>query len=143
MDFYKPLTGGRRPEGHYLKLAKYATLVWGAILFGVALVARNWGSVLQAGLSIASILYGSLLGVFLLGLLTKRVGENAAMAGMIASLSLTLYIKFFTQIAWTWYVLIGTTAAVVAGCIGSLFERPALENPPSGNVQRTKETPHA
>ncbi|MEO8025126.1 MAG: sodium:solute symporter [Bryobacteraceae bacterium] len=123
MDFYRPLTGNSRPEAHYLRLAKYATLVWGAILFGVALVARNWGSVLQAGLSIASILYGSLLGVFLLGLLTKRVGENAAMAGMIASLTLTLYVKFFTQIAWTWYVLIGTSAAVLVGLAGSLFEK--------------------
>ena len=41
---------------------------------------------LEAGLTIASILYGSLLGVFLLGLLTKRVQENAAMIGMIAGL---------------------------------------------------------
>jgi Na+/proline symporter len=123
MDFYKPLTGGTRGEAHYLKLAKYATLAWGAILFGVALVAKNWGSVLQAGLSIASILYGSLLGVFLLGLLTKRVGEYAAMAGMTASLVLTLYVKFFTNIAWTWYVLIGTAAAVAVGLAGSLFEK--------------------
>ncbi len=136
MDFYKPLTGGRKPEQHYLRLAKYATLVWGVVLFGVALVARNWGSVLQAGLSIASILYGSLLGVFLLGLLTKRVGENAAMAGMIASLALTLYVKFFTQIAWTWYVLIGTTAAVVVGLAASLFETPS-------KIPITQETPHA
>ncbi len=138
MDFYRPLTGGRRSEEHYLRLAKYVTLVWGAILFAVALVAKNWGSVLQAGLSIASILYGSLLGVFLLGLLTKRVGENAAMAGMIASLALTLYVKFFTEIVFTWYVLIGTSAAVVVGLAGSLFEKPRVPNP-----ETRKEIPHA
>lgn len=113
MDFYKPMTGGRRPEEFYLRVAKLATLAWGAALFGIALVARNWGSVLQAGLSIASILYGSLLGVFLLGLLTKRTRENAAMVGMTAGFVLMLYIKFFTPIAWTWYVLIGTTATFV------------------------------
>lgn len=113
MDFYKPMTGGRRPESFYLRIAKIATLGWGAALFGIALVARNWGSVLQAGLSIASILYGSLLGVFLLGLLTKRTRENAAMVGMTFGFALMLYIKFFTPIAWTWYVLIGTTATFV------------------------------
>ncbi|BDC51014.1 transporter [Bryobacterales bacterium F-183] len=110
MDFYKPMTGGRKPEEFYLRIAKFATLGWGAALFGIALVARNWGSVLQAGLSIASILYGSLLGVFLLGLLTKRTRENAAMVGMTVGFVLMLYIKFFTPIAWTWYVLIGTSA---------------------------------
>ena len=67
--------------------------VWAAVLFGVALLARQWGGVLQAGLSIASILYGSLLGVFLLGLLTRRVGENAAMCAMAAGLVLMLYIR--------------------------------------------------
>ena len=57
------------------------------ILFLVGLVARHVGSVLEAGLTIASILYGSLLGVFLLGLLTKRVQQNSAMIAMIAGLA--------------------------------------------------------
>jgi SSS family transporter len=109
MDFYKPMTSGDRGEDFYLKMARVVTLAWGGILFAIALVAENWGSVLQAGLSIASILYGSLLGVFLLGLLTKRTRENAAMAGMTAGFVLMLYIKFYTPIAWTWYVLIGTS----------------------------------
>ena len=89
--------------------------LWGAILLGVALIARHWGSVLQAGLSIASIIYGSLLGVFLLGLLTKRVGEIAAMCAMVGGLALMLYVRFFTPIAWTWYVLIGTSATFARG----------------------------
>ena len=76
---------------------------------------------LEAGLSIASILYGSLLGVFLLGLLTRRVGETAAMCGMSAGLALMLYVKFATPIAFTWYVLIGTTATFATGLAASLF----------------------
>jgi solute:Na+ symporter, SSS family len=89
---------------------------------GVALLARRWGTVLQAGLSIASIVYGSLLGVFLLGLFTKRVGEIAAMCGMAMGLGLLLYVRFATQIAFTWYVMIGAsatfmTAVLVSWCI--------------------------
>ncbi len=98
-----------------------ATVAWGGVLFAIALVARSWGSVLQAGLSIASILYGSLLGVFLLGLLTRRVGETAAMVGMSAGLVTMLYVKFFTTIAWTWYVLIGTSVTFVIGYTISIF----------------------
>ena len=123
MDFLRPLAIHlrRRSEGFWLARARWATVAWGAILFGVALVARNWGGVLQAGLSIASILYGALLGVFLLGLLTKRVGEIAAMCGMTASLILMLYIRFRTPIAFTWYVLIGTAATCTVGLLVSLF----------------------
>jgi len=124
MDFYKPLVSRRDPpvsESHFLRVARWATVGWGAILFLVGLVARHWGSVLEAGLTIASILYGSLLGVFLLGLLTRSVKEPAAMAGMVAGLLLMLWVRQFTHIAFTWYVLIGTSATFLVGCSASLL----------------------
>jgi Na+/proline symporter len=120
MDFLRPWAKAK-DEAVWLARARWATVGWGAILFGVALIARNWGGVLQAGLSIASILYGALLGAFLLGLLTKGVGEIAAMCGMTASLILMLYIRFWTPIAFTWYVLIGTAATCIVGLLVSLF----------------------
>jgi SSS family solute:Na+ symporter len=119
MDFYKPLVSRRYPPVsvlHFLKLARWTTVGWGVILFLVGLVARHWGSVLEAGLTIASILYGSLLGVFLLGLLTRSVREPAAMVGMVAGLILMLCVRQFTHIAFTWYVLIGTSATFLVGC---------------------------
>ncbi|MBC8167434.1 MAG: sodium:solute symporter, partial [Bryobacteraceae bacterium] len=122
MDFYRPLTGGGDSEAdqaRYLRLARYSTVAWGVLLFLIGLVARSWGSVLEAGLSIASILYGALLGVFLLGMLTKRPGENAAMTGMIASLCVMFWVKTSTTIAFTWYVLIGTTVTLTAGYLAS------------------------
>ena len=108
-------SGVGRSESHYLRLARLATLAWGVVLFLIGLVARNWGSVLEAGLSIASILYGALLGVFLLGLLTRRTSESGAMAGMVASLLMMFYVKQYTSIAWTWYVLIGSATTVAVG----------------------------
>ena len=97
--------------------------------FGVAMLARQWGSVLQAGLSIASIVYGSLLGVFLLGLLTKRVQERAAMTGMLAGLAMMLYVRFETHIAFTWWVLIGSAVTFLAGLLASfVFRENAKEN---------------
>jgi SSS family transporter len=123
MDFYKPLASRRNPslpEAHFLAVARRATIAWAAILFLVGLVARHWGSVLEAGLTIASILYGSLLGVFLLGLLTKSVQEKSAMVAMVAGLLLMIAVKQWTHIAFTWYVLIGTTATFITGCVVSL-----------------------
>jgi Na+/proline symporter len=123
MDFLKPLAKTVVSDAQWLRRARYATVLWGAILFCVALIARHWGSVLQAGLSIASIIYGSLLGVFLLGLLTKRVGEQAAMFAMACGLILMLYIRFFTPIAFTWYVLIGSSATFALGLALSFLFR--------------------
>jgi SSS family transporter len=120
MDFLKPLQPNH-PEGYYLRLARWATVAWGAILFGVGLLARNWGRVLEAGLTIASVLYGALLGVFLLGLLTKRPGEWAAITGMAAGLLVTLLIR--TSVAYTWYVLAGSVVTFVVGYAASFVYR--------------------
>jgi SSS family transporter len=130
MDLVRPFFQPGRSDDVWLRYARWATVVWGAILFAVALVARSWGGVLQAGLSIASILYGALLGVFLLGRLTTSVGESAAIAGMTASLALMLYIRFRTPIAFTWYVLIGTAATCVVALLASLLLK---ENRPHAN----------
>jgi len=123
IDFYKPRVMRRQlapSEGHFLGMARKATVIWAAILFLVGLVARHWGSVLEAGLTIASILYGSLLGAFLLGLLTRRVQERSAIVAMTAGLLLMIAIKQWTHIAFTWYVLIGTAGTFLTGCVVSL-----------------------
>jgi SSS family solute:Na+ symporter len=121
MDFYRPLLGrAGRSEAHFLKLARWATVAWGVVLFAIGLLARHWGSVLEAGLSIASVLYGSLLGVFFLGLLTRRVGQNAAMVAMASGLLLMVYVKMETTIAFTWWVPIGTVATFAVGLGASL-----------------------
>ena len=122
VDFYKPLAR-KRDEAHYLKLARYATVVWGIVLLCIGIMARKWGGVLVAGLTISSIPFGALLGVFLLGVLTKRVGQAAAMAGVATGLAVVIYVRFFTPIAWTWYVLIGASVTFLVGCFASLFER--------------------
>ncbi|HYP13419.1 MAG TPA: sodium:solute symporter, partial [Bryobacteraceae bacterium] len=134
MDFYKPLTRHRHGESHYLALARKSTLVWGGILFAVGWIARSWGSVLEAGLSIASVLYGALLGVFLLGLLTRRATELHAMAGMSAGMLVMLYVKLQTPIAWTWYVMIGTAVTFGTGWLAALLVPRSRESGSPTNV---------
>ncbi|MSV30813.1 MAG: sodium:solute symporter, partial [Bryobacterales bacterium] len=61
VDFIRPGARTARSEAHYLKLARVATIVWAAVLLGIGILARKWGSVLEAGLAIASIPFGGLL----------------------------------------------------------------------------------
>jgi Na+/proline symporter len=104
-------------DAQSMKVARWATVAWGVVMLGIAYAARHSTSVLQAGLTIASIPFGALLGVFLLGVLTKRPGETAAICGTVAGLATVLSVKFFTPIAWTWYVLIGTAVTFGVGLL--------------------------
>lgn len=118
MDFYK-LKRPQHSESHYLRLARMATVAWGMVLFAIGVLSRQVKSVLEAGLGIASILYGALLGVFLLGVLTRRVSGKSAMVGMLAGISVNLYVRFGTPVAWTWYVLIGSVVTGLGGLAAS------------------------
>ncbi len=120
VDFYRPLTGSR-DDASGLRMARIATVIWAAVLLAIGIMARRWGSVLVAGLTIASIPFGALLGVFLLGVTTRRVGQRAAVAGVLAGLAVIAWVRFFTTVAWTWYVLIGTAATYLTACAASLF----------------------
>jgi solute:Na+ symporter, SSS family len=118
VDFYArivPLSS----EERRVRLSRMATIFWGVLLFGLALLARNGGKVLEMGLSIASVAYGSLLGVFLLGVLTRKVSESGAMIGMMAGFVLTLYLWLFTSVAFTWYVTFGCAVTFITGYVCS------------------------
>lgn len=125
-DLYKPFRPGRSDK-HYLKVSHVLTLIWGVIQIGVALAVRNQpGSALSQALSVASLINGPILGVFLVGTFLRRVSQPAALIGMIASLGVMLYIFFVQkQIAWTWYVFIGSLITFVVAWLASFAFRPA------------------
>ncbi len=126
-----------------LRIARLATVAWGGVLLAIAIAARHSKSVLEAGLTIGSIPMGALLGVFLLGVLTRRPREGAAIAGVAAGLSIVIGIHFYTPIAWTWYVLIGTVTTFGVGLFASLFQGPApLPLEPVGVREPTGGLPH-
>ena len=118
-------------ETSSLQRARVWTIVWGAVLLSIAIAARHSQSVLEAGLTIGSIPMGALLGVFLLGVLTKRPREMAAICGVLAGLAVVLWVHFYTPIAWTWYVLIGTLMTFGVGLAASVFQREPASPPES------------
>jgi solute:Na+ symporter, SSS family len=124
VDFYQPLTRSKYSPAHYLGISRLSTVFWGGVLAAVGLVAGHWGSVLESGLSIASVTLGILLGVFLLGVLTKRPGENAAIAGVVAGAAAMFFVKFGTTIPFTWWVLIGSSVTFGVGYLASFLQGP-------------------
>jgi solute:Na+ symporter, SSS family len=107
--------------GQSLQKSRAITFVWGAILVGLGLI--HWGPVLVAGLTIASITYGAMLGVFLLGTWNRRANQTGALLGMIAGLIIMIIIKLCTLLAWTWYVFVGTLVTFAVGSLASLLDQ--------------------
>ena len=123
-------------EASKTRLSRLMTLGWAAVLLALAIVSRGSGHVLEIGLSIASVLWGGMLGVFLLGTLTERASETGTMVGLVAGCVLNVLLWrqsaeihatllgfsfVFPKIAWTWYVAIGALVTFGVGYAASLF----------------------
>jgi len=114
VDFYSRWNPKAR-EQHRLHISRMVTVGWTLALFALAILARRGGRVLELGLSIVSVSYGSLLGVFLLGVLTRRASERGAIAGMLAGFLLNIYLWMFTRVPFTWYVALGSAMTFAVG----------------------------
>src|SRR5262249_25851473 len=117
LDFSR-LSGHQTDPAKFLKLSRRITLVWGAVLICFGLV--SWGPLLEAGLTIASLPFGSLLGLFLLGTFDRRATATGATIGMFTGLAVILSVWRFTPVVFTWYVLIGSA---VTFSVGSFMSR--------------------
>jgi SSS family transporter len=139
VDFYSRI----RPESseqHRLHLSRLATVAWGCVLFVLAILSRRGGKVVEVGLSISSVAYGALLGVFLLGVLTKRTTERGAMIGMLCGFLTNIYLWQCTKIPFTWYVALGSIVTVVAGYGASCLSG---KEPPVSTVEEYEQAGRA
>jgi solute:Na+ symporter, SSS family len=120
-DLYRPFTG-QTDERHLMRVSRAMTVLWGCVLTAVAFGARELeDNVVNNALAIASFVSGILLGLFLLGILTRRVGQSAALAGVLAGLIAVSIAKFGTPLAWPWFALVGSSTVCCVGLIASRF----------------------
>jgi SSS family transporter len=124
-DLYKPFRP-KRSDKHYLRVSQWLTLLWGVVQIGVAVFAMSYqSSALDKALSVASLINGPVLGVFLVGTFLRRVSEPPALIGMVTSIVLMLYVRFWTPLAWTWYVLLGSLITFAVAWLASFAFAPA------------------
>ena len=120
-DLYKPFKS-TKDDKHFLKVSRILTLVFGIVQIAVALIVmRQQRSALDQALSVASLFNGPVLGVFLVGSFLKRVTEIPALIGMLVSIGLMFYIRFYTPVAFPWYVLIGSVTTFFVAWIASFI----------------------
>jgi solute:Na+ symporter, SSS family len=134
-DIYRPLLVRDRTEGHYLFVSRLAVVAFGIVLGVLAYAFSFFDKILWLAFKIAGVTFGSLLGVFLLGLLTRRpVSDWANVIAMItmAAINLGLLILSETKVlpfAWSWLVIVGTLGTMLLAVgVSPLLPR----RPPSG-----------
>ncbi len=136
-DYYAPLAGRVGDEPHLLRAGRGFTLAWGLVLMGGALLFRSQDQpVVVVALSIASLTYGALLGAFVLArfrrvrerdVMTALIAGSVLMAGVVfaphlsAALGQPGALRKLAQLAWPWYVPLGTLLTVAIGLGASLL----------------------
>lgn len=105
--------GGRPPND--LVVARWCTVGFGALLAGAAITFSGSQKLLEDAFGWVGLIFGGLLGVFLLGVTTHRRGSDrvnvAAMLTSVAALALLKYVQGDGEtvyIAWPWWVVLGT-----------------------------------
>ena len=144
VDFYMHLRPAASDQQRTF-VSKAATIFWAFVLFAVAIYsvhAGGKGHVVEIGLSIASVAYGALLGVFLLGTLTRYATQTGAILGMMAGFGFNLFLWLMPanggwtyttpqatrylpipKVAFTWYVFLGALVTFTIGSFASLLFR--------------------
>ncbi len=120
MDFYRRHFKPDATDEHYLRFSKLATGAWGLFACLVALNATKLGSLIEVVNKFGSYFYGSILGVFVLALGTKRANGNGAFFGLITGIIVVALVGNYSKISFLWYNLVGCVVVVAVGMLISL-----------------------
>jgi len=124
IDFYRRHFVRDAADSHYLLVSKLATIGWGLFACVVAMYAANQGSLIEVVNRYGSFFYGSLLGVFMLAIISKRATSTGALVGLVAGMAVVLTVAFSPwtkDIAFLWHNLIGAVVVVVVGMTVSVI----------------------
>lgn len=129
-DIYRPLIKKDGDERHYLFVSRVSVVCFGLLLSGIAWAcAAGQGRMLWLAFKINGVTAGSLLGVFLLGLLTARRANRANVAAMVLSAVMAAGVLFFSErgtlaLGWSWIIVIGTFSTfALAWFLGPLLDK--------------------
>ena len=120
-DLYQPIVRDRS-DGHYLRVSRVLTIAAGLAQISVALALSGTArAAVDTALSVASLINGPILGVFLLSS-TGRGRQTAAFAGMLTGIAVVTTVWLATPIAWPWYTVIGSLTTLGVGSAVATFD---------------------
>jgi SSS family solute:Na+ symporter len=112
VDFYRVFRPGGS-DHHYVVATRWLTLGWGMVTIAVASFCSLVENLIEAGNILASVFYGSILGLFLVAFFLRKVRGSAVFFGAVLAQTMVLVLFFTTNIGYLWYNLIGCAAVLL------------------------------
>lgn len=134
IDIYKRNLKDEKSDKHYLNASKLFTLFWGIVAILFACIGSLFENLIQLVNIIGSIFYGTVLGIFLVGIYSKRIQSNAIFYSAVFSQITIFIIYYFTiyiypsgeeKLGYLWLNFIGATLTIV---LSWLLERLIFKN---------------
>jgi SSS family transporter len=124
-DIYQRYIRKDAPPTHYVNASRMATIIVGCIDAAIALAVSYFSSthasvdLLSIALGVMTFFYGGMLGIFLVAIFSKTRGNTASnVAGVVLSIAVVVYLKYFTALAWPWNIVIGTFITIAVSLMG-------------------------
>lgn len=115
IDFYRRWVRSEAPDAHFLNVSRLATAFWGLFACIVAVFAVNLGSLIEVVNRFGSFFYGSILGVFLLAMIS-RASATGAFFGLISGMAAVAAVNFGApSVSFLWHNVIGAVTVVIVG----------------------------
>ena len=130
VDIYRRLLHrDTKDEAHYLRMARMCTLFWGALATSAACYVDHLGTVVEIMGKLYGFVTGPLVGMFLLGILSKRANSAGVFMGTILGVVTTFWLSLYSaDVHWLWRSPAGLLMTVGAGSLFSLlWESPSEE----------------
>jgi Na+/proline symporter len=128
VDFYKRFVRPEASDAHDLLVSRLLTAAWGGFACVVALQAGRFGSAIETVNRFGSYVYGPILGIFALAVLTPGATARGAFWGGLAGEAVVVWLVLRSPVHFLWYTLIGAAAVFAAGlAISALAPREAAK----------------
>ena len=120
VDLYKPLLGKDVSATRQVWIARAFMGVVAIALVSIASALQYGGQFIWLAFKIAGVTYSGLLGVFLVGLLSRRGTDRWNLLAMVLGSSVTATVLFlsensFINLAWQWPMLFGVAFTFLIG----------------------------
>jgi sodium-coupled monocarboxylate transporter 8/12 len=135
VDFYKRLLRPNSSDSQTVLVGRLGTIAWGAAATLAALFAGRLGPIINAFNMINSFLGGPILGIFLLGMLTKRARGTSAISGAFLGLLSVSLVAWQAHIAFFYYAIVGTVVTFGSGWLLSFLQPARNESELQGLVR--------
>jgi len=119
--FYQKYIKPNETPEHYLKVARWSTVLWAGLIIIPAIAFTNsTGSILELLTKVGSYFVGAKLSMYGLGFYSKHTTEKGLLIGVVAGFLVLAFVATQTDVAWPWYAVVGAGINIVVSIFSSI-----------------------